>query len=338
VRARLQARLQAHLQAHTFCCYVQACNEALDSKLQGLVSSAKDITRGALSGNGGYASVFKGTWKGSEKVALKCVELVGPMMLRDKMDVKREAYIHKQAHDHPNICKLRGVMLPSSANNKLRPQQQATVNEFVLVLELLHGDLEQYLQGVRGKLLTLSERVQLALDVAEGLAHLHSKNIIHSDLKPGNLLIRELDEPGLVQVVVSDFGLSSISCVTLCSATMAAQVLQSSSTALSLWYSPPELLDNIISKKTKTGDVYAFGYILFEILTGQRPYIMSQGDWVLKNVLEGKRPVLPEGVQLPHGTARLMSSCWDANPAARPTFNEIKLRLSAVLASVEGLA
>jgi serine/threonine protein kinase len=315
---------------------MQARSEALDSKMQGLLISPEDVTRGALIGKGGYASVFRGTWKGTEEVAVKCIELVGAMMLRDQMDVKREAYIHKQAHDHPNICKLRGVVLPSP-DSKLR--RQSGNDEFVLVLELLHGDLGQYLRGGRGELLPYPDRLKLALDVAEGMAHLHSKNIIHGDLKPGNLLIRELETPGEVQVVVSDFGLSSISCVTLCSATMAAQVMQSRSTGLSLWYSPPELLDNCISKKAKAGDVYAFGIILFEILTGHYPYLVSQYDVVLKNVLEGRRPLLPKGVQLPQGTQELMSSCWDADPAARPSFDEIKLTLGALLAaSLEGEA
>jgi serine/threonine protein kinase len=311
---------------------VQARNEALDSKLQGLLISADDVTRGELIGQGGYASVFRGTWRGGVEVALKCVELVGPMMPRDKMDIKREAYIHKQAHDHPNICKLRGVILPSSTNNK-RMRQQAARNEFILVLELLQGDLGQYLRGARGELLSQSERIKLALDVAEGMSHLHAKNIIHGDLKPGNLLIRELETSEQVQVAVSDFGLSSISCMTLCSATLAAQVMQSSSTGLSLWYSPPELLDNCISKKAKPGDVYAFGIILFEVLTGQYPYLVSQYDVVLKNVLEGKRPVLPQGVRLPQGSQQLMSSCWDADPAARPSFAEIELQLRALMAA-----
>jgi hypothetical protein len=308
----------------------QARNEALDSKMEGMIMSADEITRGALIGKGGYASVFKGTLKGTEEVAIKCIKLVGPMMVRDQMDVKREAYIHKQAHDHPNICKLRGVIFSSADSELMRMQAN---DEFVLVLELLQGDLGQYLRGARGEILPQPERLKLALDVATGMAHLHSKNIIHGDLKPGNLLIRESAELGQVQVVVSDFGLSSISCVTLCSATMAAQVMQSSSTGLTLWYSPPELLANCISKKAKAGDVYALGIILFEILTGQHPYIVSQYDVVLKNVMEGRRPVLPEGVQLPRGCQELMSSCWNADPAARPSFDEIKRRLGAAMAA-----
>jgi serine/threonine protein kinase len=313
----------------------QARSDALDSKMQGLLVSKDEIHRGECIGKGGCASVFKAAWKGTEDVAIKCIELVGVMTLRDQMDVKREAYIHKQAQDHPNICKLHGVILPSPDS---KGDRQEAKDEFVLVMELLQGDLGQYLRGITEDLLSQPERLKLALDVAEGMAHLHAKNIIHGDLKPGNLLIRQLKGPGQVQVVVSDFGLSSISCVTLCSATMAAQVMQSSSTGLSLWYSPPELLDNSISKKAKSGDVYAFGIILFEILTGQHPYIMSHYEWLQKNVLEGRRPVLPEGVQLPEGSQELMSSCWDADPAARPSFDDIKQTLSGLLAASKSVA
>jgi serine/threonine protein kinase len=311
--------------------WVQAREEALDSKLQGLLILPEDVTRGALIGKGGYGSVFKGTLRGSQEVAIKTIELTGAMMKRDQMDIKREAYIHKQAHDHPNICKLLGVMLPSLATT-MQQQHQAS-NEFVIVMELLHGDLAQYLNA-EDELLSMEERLKLALDVAEGMAHLHSKNITHGDLKPGNLLIRKLEGEGQVQVAVSDFGLSSISCVTLCSATMAAQAIQSSSTALSLWYSPPELLDNCWSKKTPAGDVYAFGIILFEIFTGQHPGGgVAQYDVVLKNVLEGRRPVVPDDVQLPQGVQQLMSSCWDADPDARPSFDEAKHRISALLSA-----
>jgi serine/threonine protein kinase len=310
--------------------WVQAREEALDSKLQGLLILPEDVTRGSLIGKGGYGSVFKGTLKGSQAVAIKSIELAGALMKRDQMDIKREAYIHKQAHDHPNICKLLGVMLPSLGTQST-PQQPNT--EFAIVMELLQGDLGQYLRA-EDELLSLEERLQLALDVAEGMAHLHSKNIVHGDLKPGNLLIRKLEGEGQqVQVAVSDFGLSSISCVTLCSATMAAQATQSSSTGLSLWYSPPELLDNCSSKKTPAGDVYAFGIILFEILTGQLPYSVSQYDVVLKNVLEGTRPAVPDGAQLPQGCQELMASCWDADPAARPSFAEAKHEICALLAA-----
>ena len=114
---------------------------------------------------------------------------------------------------------------------------------------------------------------------------------------------------------------------------MAAQALQSSSTGLSLWYSPPELLDNCGVKKTAAGDVYAYAIVLYEIFSGKHPYGMSQYEVVLKNVLEGKRPMLPEGLKLPQGCKELMSSCWHADPACRPSFEDIKLTVTSLLAA-----
>jgi serine/threonine protein kinase len=311
---------------------VQARAEALDGKMLGLVISPDKITRGGLIGQGGYGSVFEGTLGGSTKVAIKSVPLIGAMRQRDQMDVKREAYIHTKAHHHPNICKLIGIMLPSfSAAAPGVPQQPS--NEFVLVMELLDGDLGRYLRSANGQALSMAERLQLALDVSTGMAHLHAKNIIHGDLKPGNLLTRRVGGAGQVQVVVSDFGLSSISCVTLCSGTLAAQAKQSSSAGLSLWYSPPELLNNGVPQKTAAGDVYAFGIILYEIFSGRNPYIMVQYEVVLKNVLEGNRPTLPDDVAVPEGCKDLMERCWSADPAARPSFADIKLQISELLAA-----
>jgi serine/threonine protein kinase len=311
---------------------VQARAEVLDAKMLGLLISQEDVTKGDLIGQGGYGSVYKGILRGSVEVAVKYVQLATVMMQRDQMDVKREAYIHTQAHHHPNICKLLGVMLPSSsATTPGAPKQPS--NEFVLVMELLHGDLGQYLRSADGEMLSMEERLKLALDISEGMAHLHSKNIVHGDLKPGNLLTRKVEGAGQVQVVVSDFGLSSISCVTLCTATLAAQAMQSSSTSLSLWYSPPEHLNNCVSKKTAAGDVYAFGVILYEIFTGKHPYVMFQYEVVLKNVLEGNRPTLPEDVDVPEGCKDLMDRCWSADPAARPSFSDIKQQISELLAA-----
>jgi serine/threonine protein kinase len=311
----------------------QAREAALDNKIKDLVISPRDLTRVQLIGKGGYGSVYKGAWKGcAEAVAIKYVELVGVVTPRDRMDIKREAYIHKHAHNHPNICKLRAIVPPSSAAAAMPQLDQAA---FALVMELLHGDLGQYLRSLAGEMLSMQERLQLAVDIADGMAHLHSKNIIHGDLKPGNLLIRKVEGGERVQVVVSDFGLSSISCVSLSSATIAAgQGLQSSSMGMSLWYSPPEVLRNRADKKTTAGDVYAFGIVMYEIFSGLQPYLTPQYDAVLKNVLEGRRPVLPAGVQVPHGCEQLMSSCWDADPAVRPSFQSMKRELRAVLADL----
>jgi serine/threonine protein kinase len=268
------------------------------------------ITRGRLIGQGGYGKVYEGVWKRSIPVALKWLE-VGLLSERDKADIMREAYIHSCAHNHPNVCQLYGLVLQDPG-------------ECVLVMERLEQNLQQLLRDDAVVLLA-PQKYRLALDAANGMEHLHSKNIVHGDLKPSNLLVGKSGS-----LVVTDFGLSSISCVSLTAATMSAAhpLLSSSSTALSVWYSPPELLDNRSTRKTAAGDVYAFAMVLLEIFTGQDPYGVAEYQAVLHIVLSGGRPKVSDRV--PPGCAALIRRCWDHDPEARPTFTEVVEALCAL--------
>lgn len=88
------------------------------------------------------------------------------------------------------------------------------------------------------------------------LIEIHSKNIIHRDIKPSNILIRSLDPPDFV---LTDFGISSISQLSLHQTSLSATIL----------YSSPESITGVVSKAT---DYWALGLIIFEMLTGRNPY------------------------------------------------------------------
>jgi serine/threonine protein kinase len=297
----------------------QARQEALDAKTLDLLIPPAAVVRTRLLGRGGCGEVYEGVWQGTTPVALKQLP-VGVMSERDRMDLQREALIHSRAHNHPNVCRLYGLVL-------------AAPDQCTLVLELHNGSLRQLLRD-NDVALPSRQRYSLALDVARGMEHLHARRIVHGDLKPGNVLVHGAGPAGR-RAVVSDFGLSSISCVSLSTvtavATAAATALQSASAGMSFWYSPPELLDNHATAHAAAGDVYAFGVVLWEVFTRREPYGVAQYDAVLRVVLGGGRPALPDGA-VPAACAELIARCWQQEPGARPSFAEVASCLEGLLA------
>jgi serine/threonine protein kinase len=155
----------------------QARQEAIDKKVGHLMIPKRDITELKTLGSGGYGTVVQGVWKPDTPVALKKFNL-GTLTERAKSDIKREAYMMSMVHSHPNVCKCYGLVLEE-------PNECALVMELYTrgsLLQLLHDDCT---------VLTWRSKLQLALDVAKGMAHLHTRQrpIVHGDLKPGNILV-----------------------------------------------------------------------------------------------------------------------------------------------------
>eukprot|EP00198_Chlamydomonas_reinhardtii_P004100 XP_001693436.1 predicted protein [Chlamydomonas reinhardtii] len=105
-----------------------------------------------------------------------------------------------------------------------------------------------------------------AREIALGMKHLHSSNILHGDLKPGNVLLTSarVDRRGFI-AKLADFGLSHV-----------AHGPIATNTWGTLRYMAPEHFSGTMSKAT---DVFAFGMLLWEMVTGKKPYEnMTQGE------------------------------------------------------------
>jgi hypothetical protein len=151
----------------------------------------------------------------------------------------------------------------------------------------------------------VAERIMY--DVALGMYWLHSRNILHRDLKASDVLSNE-DKDGNYQCLVSNFE---------CSIGVVG----------TRFFMSPEVLQGIRNKiplvnleVSKATDVYGFGMTCYEVLTGKLPF---EGHSIrdYDTVINGCRPELPEYVD--DWARELLHKCWHSDPAQRPTFEEI---------------
>ena len=143
--------------------------------------------------------------------------------------------------------------------------------------------------------------------IAAAIMFLHSKNIIHSDLKPENILMDEELNPK-----VTDFGLSKEK-----KKENTDQTQEIKGTPI---YVSPEIWEN--NDYSSAGDVYAFAFIVYEILTGKFVYRDKMYETIMYLVCSKKeRPKFHK--TFPNCFQQLITKCWSDDPNKRPSFDEI---------------
>uniref|UniRef100_A0A2P2M006 Uncharacterized protein LOC105121394 n=2 Tax=Rhizophora mucronata TaxID=61149 RepID=A0A2P2M006_RHIMU len=263
-------------------------------------------------GSGTFGTVYHGKWRGTD-VAIKRIKkscFAGRSSEQERLTVEfwREADILSKLH-HPNVVAFYGVVQDGPGGTL------ATVTE-----HMVNGSLRHVLLS-KDRHLDRRKQLIIATDAAFGMEYLHSKNIVHFDLKCDNLLVN-LKDPLRPICKVGDFGLSKIKRNTLVTGGVRG----------TLPWMAPELLNGSSSKVSEKVDVFSFGIVLWEILTGEEPYAnMHYGaiiGGIVSNTLRPHVPILcdPEWRQL-------MEQCWAPDPAARPSFTEIARRLRVMSAA-----
>ncbi|KIY99239.1 hypothetical protein MNEG_8725 [Monoraphidium neglectum] len=145
------------------------------------------------------------------------------------------------------------------------------------------------------------------------MAYLHARNVVHADLKCQNVLLTSAPwAPWGVSAKISDFGLSK--------ALGLNQTHVTTHSMGTVTHMPPELFKT--GRMSPAGDVYAFGVLAWEVLTGRGAFHGLHYAEVIEQVaLRGARPPIPPG--LPPELSALMQSCWQADPAKRPGFDAL---------------
>ncbi|KAL5100629.1 hypothetical protein RYX36_004956 [Vicia faba] len=263
-------------------------------------------------GSGTFGTVYHGKWRGSD-VAIKRIKkscFSGRSSEQERLTIEfwREADILSKLH-HPNVVAFYGVVQDGPGGT------MATVTEFMVDGSLRHVLLR------KDRYLDRRKRLIIAMDAAFGMEYLHAKNIVHFDLKCDNLLVN-LKDPLRPICKVGDFGLSKIKRNTLVTGGVRG----------TLPWMAPELLNGSSNKVSEKVDVFSFGIVLWEILTGEEPYANMHYGAIIGGIVNNTlRPTIPSYCDLEWRT--LMEQCWAPNPAVRPSFTEIARRLRVMSAA-----
>ncbi|KXJ25084.1 focal adhesion kinase 1 isoform X2 [Exaiptasia diaphana] len=256
------------------------------------------ITLGQTIGHGQFGDVHRGTYQtaADTSVAVAIKTCKSPES-REKF--LEEAYIMKQ-FDHPHIIKLIGVCMDEN---------------FFIVMELAtYGEMRSYLQKHHNQI-NLETLLNYIFQLSTALSYLESKNFVHRDIAARNVLVCSHK-----CVKLADFGLSRW--------IEEQAYYKASKGKLPIKWMAPESIN--FRRFTSASDAWMFGVCIWEILMcGVKPFQGVKNNEVIGKIEQGERLALPPNC--PPALYHMMTECWSYEPTKRPSFQDIKTRLSVIV-------
>jgi eukaryotic-like serine/threonine-protein kinase len=260
-------------------------------------------------GAGGMGEVFHARDERlGRDVALKTV---APAAARDRAylnRLRREARILASLN-HPHIATLYGV--------------EESAGTFALVMEFVEGQ-SLALRLAKGRL-TIGEAVGIAVQMADALAIAHGKGIVHRDLKPGNVM---LSRGGAAKVL--DFGLAKVATPAADAPTAAVALTEAGAVLGTAGYMAPEQVEG--GEVDARADIFAFGAVLYEMLTGRKAFGGTTAARTLTAVLHAEpEPLDALAPGAPRELSRLVRLCMRKDQERRlQSIADAKLALEEI--------
>jgi len=276
--------------------YALESTSLIDLILYGMPCLEKEIGRGQ------YGVVYAcESWAGHSPCAVKSVV---PPDDKHWYDLAMEFYYTRCIPEHDRIVSIYGSIIDHSYGSGSTPA-------VLLIMQRLNRDLYSAIKSGLDWLL----RLQIAIDVVEGIRFLHNQGLVHRDIKLKNILLDENN-----RAKITDLGFCK------------PEAMMSGSVVGTPIHMSPELFSG---RYDNSVDVYAFGILFWYICAGhvRLPHIFEQcqtRDQLWNCVRRGVRPErLP---QFDNECWQLMASCWDGDRSKRPHLGDVEIKLRQIYA------
>mmetsp|Transcript_5198 Transcript_5198/g.7998 ORF Transcript_5198/g.7998 Transcript_5198/m.7998 type:complete len:1640 (-) Transcript_5198:13-4932(-) len=282
-------------------------------------------------GQGSYGIVVEGTWK-KHTIAIKVLRQVEGVSYDQCVDVAMKEvdiimFAQRNIVNKNSIICVHGIVEGEIPDSLCHLRSMTMKSKAVgIMMRKEKQSLDSLLHSCEAPRMDFPFLVYLLKIICDVMMELHEVCVVHGDLKPKNILVTHYNPP---EIRLIDFGNADVKVEDMqLSATMNFTANKHGTRV----YSAPEMLNpRRIAKASRVTDVYAFGIIMWEVLSRQKPanHIDCKGNTFEYAVASGARPSLCElHDSTPQSLVDLLTACWHFDANKRPSFQEIFAVLS----------